>query len=603
MRTQQQSDQYRLSCASMITLAVIILFSCSQKIVAQQWSTNGNDISNTNSGKVGIGTPSPIYSLDVNGGINGFRTKASTASADDAIAAFENSSGIQMILRGHGNVGIGTVSPGFRLDVQGGAVNAAGGLCIAGDCKTAWSQIGSQWTTSGSNIFYNSGNVGIGTTATPTRRLEVLGGNIFHQWSATPGTEHGFYTAINNNHFTSNLYFDGQWKMITTGKGAVTTVAPASGWAFSVWSDNTSRAANAVASATQLFTVTMGGSVGVGTATPGFRLDVQGGQVNASGGLCINGDCRTTWPGGGTSQWTTAGTNIFYNAGNVGIGTNNPLAVLDVRNSDGLFYAGFGFGANKETFIRAGSSTTGVLHLGDALTAKTLLQETGGSVGIGTSAPGFRLDVQGGQVNASGGLCIAGDCRTTWPGGTSQWTTVGTNIHYSSGNVGIGTATPAMKLHVSGDGKFTGSLTVDGNIAAKYQDVAEWVPAEEQIAIGTVVVLHTTKPNHVISSNSSYDTRVAGVISEQPGITLGEKSDNKVLVATTGRVKVKVDATNGPIRIGDLLVTSDREGFAMKSLPIEMGGSRMHRPGTLIGKALEPLAKGTGEILVLLSLQ
>src|SRR5215207_9362043 len=71
----------------------------------------------------------------------------------------------------------------------------------------------------------------------------------------------------------------------------------------------------------------------------------------------------------------------------------------------------------------------------------------------------------------------------------------------------------------------------------------------------------------------------------------------------TGRVKVKVDASNGPIQIGDLLVTADKEGFAMKSVPVEIGGIRMHRPGTLIGKALEPLAKGTGEILVLLSLQ
>ena len=75
------------------------------------------------------------------------------------------------------------------------------------------------------------------------------------------------------------------------------------------------------------------------------------------------------------------------------------------------------------------------------------------------------------------------------------------------------------------------------------------------------------------------------------------------LVATTGRVLVNVDATNGPIEIGDLLVTSDREGVAMKSQPVEIGGVRIHRPGTLIGKALEPLANGTGKILVLLSLQ
>jgi hypothetical protein len=75
------------------------------------------------------------------------------------------------------------------------------------------------------------------------------------------------------------------------------------------------------------------------------------------------------------------------------------------------------------------------------------------------------------------------------------------------------------------------------------------------------------------------------------------------MVATTGRVRVKVDATNAPIRVGDLLVTSDKEGIAMRSKPLDLGGTPIHRPGTLIGKALEPLDKGVGEILVLLSLQ
>jgi hypothetical protein len=41
----------------------------------------------------------------------------------------------------------------------------------------------------------------------------------------------------------------------------------------------------------------------------------------------------------------------------------------------------------------------------------------------------------------------------------------------------------------------------------------------------------------------------------------------------------------------------------MKSQPSKSVEPRFTVPGTLIGKALEPLAKGTGEILVLLSLQ
>jgi hypothetical protein len=175
-----------------------------------------------------------------------------------------------------------------------------------------------------------------------------------------------------------------------------------------------------------------------------------------------------------------------------------------------------------------------------------------------------------------------------------------------NGNVGIGLIPPSnstFKLDVNGNTNVSGNITASGSIGAKYQDVAEWVPASEQLATGTVVVLDSTKSNQVTSSSISYDTRVAGVVSEQPGIALGEKSEGKVLVATTGRVRVKVDASRGPIHVGDLLVTSDMPGVAMKSEPVNLGGVTLHRPGTLIGKALEPLEKGKGEILVLLSLQ
>jgi hypothetical protein len=208
-------------------------------------------------------------------------------------------------------------------------------------------------------------------------------------------------------------------------------------------------------------------------------------------------------------------------------------------------------------------------------------------------------------------LCIAGDCKTAWSQVVgSQWTTSGSTINYSAGNVGIGTTTPDAKLEVAGNvnvtgtGNITASGTIEGgNIKAKYQDVAEWVESSQELPPGTVVVLDHTRSNQVIASSQAYDTRVAGVISERPGITLGEGGNNKVLVATTGRVMLTVDALKGPIQIGDLLVTSDIPGVAMKSEAINVGGVQIHRPGTLVGKALEPLAKGQSKILVLLSLQ
>ena len=172
-----------------------------------------------------------------------------------------------------------------------------------------------------------------------------------------------------------------------------------------------------------------------------------------------------------------------------------------------------------------------------------------------------------------------------------------------AGNVGVGTSNPQSLLDVNGNINVSGNATISGNIAAKYQDIAEWTSARGEVGAGTVVSLDVERTNSVRASQRAYDTRVAGVVSAKPGVILGEGGPNKALVATTGRVKVRVNAERAPIQIGDLLVTSNIPGVAMKSQPLRVHGRLMHRPGTIIGKALEPLAKGQAEILVLLSLQ
>lgn len=260
--------------------------------------------------------------------------------------------------------------------------------------------------------------------------------------------------------------------------------------------------------------------------------------------------------------------------------------------------------------------------------AERMRIETNGKVGIGTPSPTTTLDVNG-PIRSGGAIPVVLMDATTddlvgglfiRTGGAERWwikklpntnnleignTNIAGHVLIKpmGGNVGIGSLTPAERLHVEGNIAATGNIIAGGTINAKYQDVAEWVPARRPLPAGTVVVVDRDEENHVLASSKAYDTRVAGVVSEQPGLSLGEAGAHKVQVATTGRVKVKADASRKPIRAGDLLVTGDKEGRAMISEPIEINGRAFHQPGTLLGKALESLDAGEGDILVLLTLQ
>jgi hypothetical protein len=561
-------------------------------ITGSQWA-NGTGNINYGGGNVGIGTPNPNYKLDVSGSINatgGLNINNSPVVSSQWGA---NTVGSGINYSGSGTVGIGMTNPNsnYKLDVYG-AINASA-ISINGSPVGSG---GSQWTTSGSTINYSTGNVGIGTSA-PDSNLTINANATNPQPSGASSVLHiagadstspslfvdsfagspGFIfrradntnaspTAlaiddvigtVNARGYNGSAYSSNQAQFQMRASQAWTTSALGTYMLFST-------TPNGSTSLTERMRIDNAGNVGIGTTAPGYKLDVIG-QINAQA-ISINGSPVGT---GGT-QWAngsgSSSGSIYYTTGKVGIGTPSPNYALDVTGSI--------------------NATGGLNVLGSPIVSSQWGTNTNGSginynasgyVGIGTPNPNYKLDVSG-SINATGGLNV-------------------------NGNVGIGTTAPTSLLHVVGNGRFTGNLQVDGNIAAKYQDVAEWVPAREQISAGTVVVLDVTKSNQVTASTQAYDTRVAGVVSAQPGISLGERGDNKVLVATTGRVRVKVDASHGPIHIGDLLVTSDIPGVAMKSEPANVGGRLMHMPGTLIGKALEPLEKGSGEISVLLSLQ
>jgi len=91
----------------------------------------------------------------------------------------------------------------------------------------------------------------------------------------------------------------------------------------------------------------------------------------------------------------------------------------------------------------------------------------------------------------------------------------------------------------------------------------------EDVAPGTVLVIG--EDGKLQPSTTAYDTRVAGIVSTEPGVSLGTKeggNPGEETIAVAGRVTCKVDATSAPIHAGDLLTTSDNPGYAMKAVPL-----------------------------------
>jgi hypothetical protein len=111
-----------------------------------------------------------------------------------------------------------------------------------------------------------------------------------------------------------------------------------------------------------------------------------------------------------------------------------------------------------------------------------------------------------------------------------------------------------------------------------------------------VAGIHSTKPG-VLGSERDWDKPAKDENGESGIYTMEEMAArfNEVPLAVVGIVPCKVSAENGAINPGDLLVTSSTPGHAMRD--------EDPRTGTVVGKALEPLASGTGLIRVLVTLQ
>ena len=557
----------------------------------------GQFLVNATNGNVGIGTTSPATKLHVNGDIGAYtsdwvatvsgsrllmKTFAGTGDTYSLIQAQDvgGSSNNALVLQPYGdNVGIGTTSPGYKLQVDGGTLNTIAnfkstdnGSFISFSDNTTTSGEYVQIGASGNGMVIRTGNaqqvtvladgnVGIGTN-NPSGKLDIaytgtggsgtfgigeglnissLSPNITFNDNSTSVDNYAVH--LNQSVFTLGRYTSSTSQspdlVLNAGRVGIGLTNPSTtlhvdGWARingGLQLQGTNRQVMAIDNTSLLFgtnntermRIDASGNVGIGITGPTSKLHVYD-TTNASQNLITNKiysvggaangitrtglDVETTRTGWSNSDSTSGNFKISINnrIGNSTLIGVKSLATIDVNNTySGVSAAGSltAFYGKVTTTFTTGSSPVATAYglridapevatdseivtyygayingasVSGTLTNKYALvtEAEAGNVGIGTTNPGAKLDVAdrveidtydaqatGNNAFTSGYLRIISGAKTGW-GVDDQ---LGKIEFYGEDGSGIGARTAASIVAVCESGNGTTTTTFDSGLA------------------------------------------------------------------------------------------------------------------------------------------
>jgi len=307
-----------------------------------------------------------------------------------------------------------------------------------------------------SGTSYFSGNVGIGTTS-PTRKLHVVGGSTY---AALLDSDQDYTLGLarsGTEEWWLKTYTDGRFAIHENGVGDKVTIKA-------------------------------GGNVGIGTTSPAYKLDINGDfrVKDGSSAIAFNeySNGATIWLDGSNGDFAggdyfnisaygttdlafgyAAGTKITMKSdGKLGIGTTSPthLLTLETASSPGLKIKDTTQGATLLAFSQDSNSHVGTFSshplVFDTNSTERIRITSAGDVGIGTSAPGDKLTV-------NGNISLENS-------GTPIFTIKDTGNAGGGGAAGIirfkNTAGDAIGIGYTGNDTTTSDLLISTNAASTY---------------------------------------------------------------------------------------------------------------------------------------
>jgi len=572
----------------------------------------------------------PDTNVNVNDGILAFYTR--TGGLDPAE---------RVRIDNLGNVGISNTSPLAKLDVTGSASLSAN-LSLRGAATAHTFNILDNGTLNiqrspggdaglATALFVQSnGNVGIGTT-NPTVNFAVAGSNSVFGGSSNISTYSAGDSAIEIQASAIGLLGVHGGVSGSNSSSLFIESAPSLGFVAIVSQANGTGIVQPIdfyMGSTQIARFTTGRNLVLGGTTALARLDVRGGSgttpiASFSGQTSFAGMVIDNSGLGDIFTASSSGLNRFVvkQSGNVGINTTTPLTLMHlVGPSSGGSNPGAILSLSPDnitsptstdkfgiqlTADKTGDRVAAIYNTatqtgnawnqsamtfwvsGQGIASRELMRIDGqtGNVGIGTTAPGFALDVQNSQAATAAAQIFNTNTGTDADGlilklGNTSTTAVNTANHFIS----FETAGIGIVGSIQGNGGKNVAYVTNG-----IADLAEHMKKDpnQNIEWGAILCQNSSGNVEPCSSDSS---SIVGVASEFPTFVGGEdKGEASITVGLVGIVSTRVSSGSGAIRSGDYIAMSDTPGVGVKAI----------NAGQVVGVALEDYTSSqAGRILV-----